>query len=105
MASSENQDEYLKAHAGDPGGWMQRNAYRIDAVDKAIWQLQPGQITDVIADDDAFYVAKLEARKDGRVQPFEDQQVQAQKRASRAEVAPRQNSPRSTDSPADRATP
>jgi parvulin-like peptidyl-prolyl isomerase len=76
LASVENQDDYLKANAGDPGGWMQRDAYRIDKIDKAVWELQPGQITPVIADGDAFYIAKLEARKDGRVQPFEDQQVQ-----------------------------
>jgi len=76
LASAENQDDYLKANAGDPGGWMQRDAYRIDKVDKAVWELQPGQVTPVITDDDAFYIAKLEARKDGRVQPFEDQAVQ-----------------------------
>jgi parvulin-like peptidyl-prolyl isomerase len=76
LASTENQDDYLKSRGGDPGGWMQRDAYRIDAVDKAIWKLHPGQVTDVIEADDAFYIAKLEARKDGRVRPFEDQAVQ-----------------------------
>lgn len=76
LASTENQDDYLKGRGGDPGGWMQRDAYRIDAVDKAVWQLQPGQITGVIQEGGAYYIAKLEARKDGRVRPFEDQSVQ-----------------------------
>lgn len=76
LASNENQDDYLKSRGGDPGGWMQRDAYRIEAVDKAVWKLQPGQVTDVIEDGGAFYIAKLEARKEGRVRPFEDQAVQ-----------------------------
>jgi parvulin-like peptidyl-prolyl isomerase len=79
LAAKENQDDYLRTHSGDPGGWMQKDSYRIDAVDKAIWQLkEPGQITDVIEnpDDGALYIAKLEARKEGRVRPFDDQAVQ-----------------------------
>src|SRR6478736_396739 len=48
----------------------------IDAVDKAVWRLKPGELTDIIEDGGAFYLAKLEARKDGRIRPFEDQAVQ-----------------------------
>jgi parvulin-like peptidyl-prolyl isomerase len=84
LAAKENQDDYLRTHSGDPGGWMQKDSYRIDAVDKAIWQLkEAGQITNVIdnPDDGAFYIAKLEARKDGRVRPFDDQSVQDEIRA------------------------
>ena len=36
LASTENQDDYLKTNAGDPGGWMQRDVYRVDAVDHAV---------------------------------------------------------------------
>lgn len=76
LASSENQDDYLKSRAGDPGGWMQRDSYRIDAVDKAVWALNAGDITPVIATENAFFIAKLEAKKMGRTRPFEDQTVQ-----------------------------
>jgi parvulin-like peptidyl-prolyl isomerase len=76
LASNENQDDFLKSRAGDPGCPMQRDSYRIDAVDKAVWQLQPGQVTPVIESDGAFWLAKLEARNDGRTRPFDDQSVQ-----------------------------
>jgi parvulin-like peptidyl-prolyl isomerase len=77
LASSENHDDYLKARGGDPGGWIERDSYRIDAVDKAIWKIQPGEVTDVIEDDGVFYIAKLEDRKLGKTQPFEDPAVQS----------------------------
>ncbi len=65
LAAAENQDDFLKSHSGDPGGWMQRDSYRIDKVDQAIWKIQVGDITPVIETDDGFYIAKLEApRKD-----------------------------------------
>ena len=76
LATEENQDDWLKSRAGDPGGWMQRDSYRNDAVDHAVWQIQPGQLTPVIESDGAFYLAKLEARKDGRTRPFDDPTVQ-----------------------------
>jgi parvulin-like peptidyl-prolyl isomerase len=76
LASTENQDDYLKKNAGDPGGWMQRDSYRIDAVDNAVWKLQPGQVSPVINTEDAFFIVKLEAKKSGRVEPFEAMQDQ-----------------------------
>ena len=78
LASMENQDDYLKKNAGDPGGWMQRDSYRIDAVDNAVWKLQPGQISPVISTEDAFFIVKLEAKKTGRVEPFEAAQDEIQ---------------------------
>jgi parvulin-like peptidyl-prolyl isomerase len=76
LASTENQDDYLKTNAGDPGGWMQRDAYRVDEVDHAVWKLQPGQISPVIDTEDAFFIVKLEAKKSGRIRPFDDPAVQ-----------------------------
>jgi parvulin-like peptidyl-prolyl isomerase len=80
LASTENQDEYLKKNAGDPGGWMQRDSYRIDAVDNAVWKLQPGQISPVLSAEDAFFIVKLEAKKAGRVDPFEAMQDQIEEK-------------------------
>jgi parvulin-like peptidyl-prolyl isomerase len=79
LASSDNDDSYLKTRGGNPcdeGGWMDRNTYRIDEVEAAVWQLQPGQVTPVIEAGGAFYIAKLLAKHDGVVKPFEDLKVQ-----------------------------
>lgn len=76
LASAENHDDYLKSRGGDPGGWIKQGSYLIDAVEKAVWALEPGQITEVIEANGAFYIAKLEAKKPATVRPFEDQSVQ-----------------------------
>lgn len=76
LARAENSDPYLKAHGGDPGGWMQKGAYRVDTVDAAVWKLQPGQVSDVIDTGDAFYIVKVEAKKPGKTRPFDDPAVQ-----------------------------
>jgi len=79
LASTENDDSFLKGRGGNPcdeGGWMDRDAYRIDAVEAAIWKLEPGQVTPVIQADGALYIAKLEAKHIGAVRPFDDQNVQ-----------------------------
>ena len=97
LASAENHDEYLKSRGGDPGGWMQRGAYRVDEVDKAVWTLQPGDVSDVIDTGDAFYIVKLEAKKSGKTRPFEDPTVQddilAPPAASAIRRAPRKHRP------------
>jgi parvulin-like peptidyl-prolyl isomerase len=80
LASTENQNDFLKGRGGNPcddGGWMERNTYRFDAVEAAVWKLQPGQITPVIETEGMLFIAKLEARHLGTVKPFEDQTVQA----------------------------
>ena len=85
--------EMLKKNAGDPGGWMQRDSYRIDAVDAAVWKLQVGQISPVIDADDAFYIVKLEAKKVGRIRPFDDPAVVAHnlQRSGKSSTIHRQN--------------
>ena len=47
------------------------------AVENAVWNLEPGQTTDVIDVDGELYVAKLVSRKLGVVHPFEDEVVQS----------------------------
>src|SRR5213079_2861679 len=61
---------------GAEGGWMQKGTYVVDKVDDAVWKLQPGQVTDVIEDKGAFYVAKLEDKQEAVSQEFEDLAVQ-----------------------------
>jgi hypothetical protein len=82
VAGEVNDDEALLRHHGDPqpGDWMTQGAFVSDKVDHAVWALQPGQTTDIIEDtvggEDAFFLARLESRKGGVTQPFDDQDVQ-----------------------------
>jgi parvulin-like peptidyl-prolyl isomerase len=75
MAASVNDDPTLMRAGGDVG-WVQRGAYRLEPLEEAVWKIQPGEVTEVVRINDAFYIAKLENRKQGRVQPFEEQGVQ-----------------------------
>jgi parvulin-like peptidyl-prolyl isomerase len=80
LASTENDDALLKDLHGNPcgsGQWMDRNSYAVDAVEAAVWQIQPGQITPVVESNGKFYIAKLEAKRGGITHQFEDQTVQA----------------------------
>ncbi len=76
LASADNSDSYLKSRGGDPGGWMEPNTYRLEDVEKALWQLDPGQVTPVIKAEGAYYVAKLVDKKIGVVRKFDDATVQ-----------------------------
>jgi parvulin-like peptidyl-prolyl isomerase len=76
LASSENDDPYLRSTGGDVGGWKDRNAFREQAVDEAVWKLDAGQVTDVIKSDGNYYIACVEQKKTGHVRPFEDEAVQ-----------------------------
>ena len=78
VAGEVNDDALLLANKGDPepGQWMSRGAFVSKPVDDAIWNLQPGQMTKIIDTGDSVFLAKLEQRKGGTVQAFEDQEVQ-----------------------------
>jgi parvulin-like peptidyl-prolyl isomerase len=78
LARTVNDDPHLMRQAGDVG-LVQRGAFAVEPLEQAVWQLaEPGQVTDVVQVGDAFYIARLEQRKPGRVRPFEDPAVQAQ---------------------------
>ena len=73
-----NDDPHLMRQGGDVG-FVQRGAFAVEPLEMAVWNLaEPGQVTDVVQVGDAFYIAKLEQRKAGRVRPFEEDAVQAQ---------------------------
>jgi parvulin-like peptidyl-prolyl isomerase len=78
-ASKYNDDASLKAKGGDVGS-MQKGNFRYEKVEDAVWALQPGEYTDkpieVSEPTTAFYIAKLESRKGGTVQPFDSPAVQ-----------------------------
>jgi parvulin-like peptidyl-prolyl isomerase len=77
LAHDLSDDSALRSKSGDVG-WVDKGAYRLDAVEKAAWTLQPGEVSDVIDTDGDFYLVKLLALKRGKVIPFENEQVQEQ---------------------------
>jgi parvulin-like peptidyl-prolyl isomerase len=75
----ETNDEGLKLTAGLVGGeeaWLPKGSYVSEKVEDAVWQLKPGDVTAVVEDKGAFYVAKLEDKQDAVTQEFEDVAVQ-----------------------------
>ena len=70
-----------KGAVGEKDGWMEKDAYAVEKVDQAVWQLHPSDVsTPISAPDrgqDGFWIAKLEAINNGESKPFESQQVQA----------------------------
>jgi parvulin-like peptidyl-prolyl isomerase len=79
LACAENDDPYLKGRRGNPcddGGWMEKNTYRIDAVEGAAWSIEPGQVSPVIETEGKLYIVHLDAKHNGTVKAFEDQTVQ-----------------------------
>jgi parvulin-like peptidyl-prolyl isomerase len=58
--------------------WIERGTLgRLEAVEKAVFGLKVGELTDIIDLGDALYIAKLEEKQGGVVKPFEDFEVQA----------------------------
>ncbi len=75
LATDFNQDAFLKKNQGLLGPF-DRGAYVVDEIDKAIWKLNPGELTPIIKVQDAYYFARLEEKKLGRVKAFEEDEVQ-----------------------------
>ncbi len=75
LAEDFNQDSFLKKNKGLLGPY-DRGAYVIDEIDKAVWTINPGQLTPIIKVGDAYYFARLEEKKLGRVKAFEEDEVQ-----------------------------
>lgn len=59
------------------GVWVEKGSLAAEELEKAVFALNPGEVTDVIQAGDALYIAKMEQKKTGRVLPFEDLKVQA----------------------------
>ncbi|QOV90435.1 peptidyl-prolyl cis-trans isomerase [Humisphaera borealis] len=61
----------------DSGGWVDANSYRYEKVEKTAAQLKPGEVSDVILEENRLlFVVKLEAIQEGTVQAFEEPSVQ-----------------------------
>jgi parvulin-like peptidyl-prolyl isomerase len=75
LARKFNDSQTFKEEGGDVG-WVEKDAFVLDKVEKAVWATQPGQITPIIEDRGGFYIAKVLATKGGNVQRFDTQRVQ-----------------------------
>lgn len=76
VASAENHDEKLKKDGGNVG-FIERGSFRIEEVEERVWDTPEGEVTDIIETQDAFYIAKVEQKENGRVRAFEEPIVQA----------------------------
>jgi len=75
IAGEINHDAMLLKTKGLTGP-IDRGAYKLEEVEKALWATTPGELTQVIRVGDDFYVARLEAKKIGRIKAFEEDDVQ-----------------------------
>ena len=72
-------DPLLKESGGIVGveeGWLPKGSYAVESVEEALWGLKPGELTEVIEDRGAYYVARLEDRAEANVAAFEEPAVQ-----------------------------
>ena len=78
LAARDNDDPILKSTRGAVGidGWMEKGAYAQEDVEREVWKLKPGQVTDPIDQGNAIYIAKLEQIRTGKTEPFDDEQLQ-----------------------------
>ncbi|MDP9175987.1 MAG: peptidyl-prolyl cis-trans isomerase [Planctomycetota bacterium] len=76
LASSEATNDFRP----DNGGFLElsRNSFALTKVEDAIWNLKIGEISEVIEDNNGFYLVKLLNRENGGVKPFDDATVQDQ---------------------------
>ena len=73
LAAEDNDQEAFKVPPPKP---FERGSFVVKEVEDAVWNLEPGQVTDVIETPDAFYIAKLDEKQAGGVLPFDEQDVQ-----------------------------
>jgi parvulin-like peptidyl-prolyl isomerase len=75
IAGEINHDPMLLRAKGLTGP-IDRGAYKLEKVEAALLAINPGDSTPVVTDVGGYYIAHLEARTRGRVEPFEENSVQ-----------------------------
>lgn len=75
LARMKNDDARL-AQSGGKEEAIQRGAYRLEKVEKALWDLAVGEVSPVIEDAGGYYIAKVESRTPGKVADFSERPVQ-----------------------------
>ena len=80
IARDYNDDARLRGNGGEVG-MIDKGAFALTQVEDAVWKLAPGEVTDPVEEKNAFYIAKLEQKSEGRVQSFDEEAVQDKIRA------------------------
>lgn len=69
----------LLTQTGQPvkeGAWLQKGSLRQEELEKAVFSLNPGELTSILDLGEGLYLAKVEEKKTGRVRAFEEDAVQ-----------------------------
>jgi parvulin-like peptidyl-prolyl isomerase len=79
IAGTTNDDDALLSAKGavNFGEWIDRGAFAHQKVEEEVWKLKPGEITPVIEEPKAFFIARMVERKDGKTRSFDEADVQA----------------------------
>ncbi|MGC4033145.1 MAG: peptidyl-prolyl cis-trans isomerase [Tepidisphaeraceae bacterium] len=76
IAGEINNDAMLLKNKGLIGP-VDRNAFKVDKVEQALWAINAGEVTPVIQDGSDYYLAKLETKSLGRIAGFDEAAVQS----------------------------
>jgi parvulin-like peptidyl-prolyl isomerase len=71
---AERNSHDVMATKGGDWGFITQGAFKVKAVDDAVFQLGTGEVAPLIETRDAWYVAKVAAREDGRTVPLTEVQ-------------------------------
>ena len=77
IAGTTNDDPIFLKEKGMVGP-IDKGAFALDEIDKAVWTLGNGQVSDVIKSRGGYYIARVENKVAGLVRPFEEDAVQKQ---------------------------
>lgn len=78
IARSANDDSRLAASGGALAAPIQRGAFAIEPLEKAVWDTPEGKVTEIVETPNAFYIALVEKKIIGKAASFDDEAVQTQ---------------------------
>lgn len=81
-----NKDPILRRNKGVVGP-ISRGAYVNEALEAEVWKTEIGKVTPVVREKNAFYIAYVDNRSDGRTRSFDEYEVQAQIKADLSKAA------------------
>jgi parvulin-like peptidyl-prolyl isomerase len=75
VAADYNDDARLRSLGGDVG-LIDKGAFALSGVEAAAWALNPGEVSPVVEEKNAFFLVKLERKTEGRTRSFDEEAVQ-----------------------------
>jgi parvulin-like peptidyl-prolyl isomerase len=76
LANQTNRNQLLLERNAQLGP-INRDTYPFEAVEAAIWATPVGNLTDIVPERNAFFLAKVIEKTEGVTRPFDDPEVQA----------------------------